>query len=232
MERMTDLEYTNVEVMVHESGGHIKPSEVVTDLDRAIRICRQTQRLTTVAYSVDIETPSEDEYYRQFAACCKLAKATKVVTITVRSAELGTPFNAEVEKLRRMSAMALAEGVVLGLLTETGRMTQDPNTAVVLCDNVKGLAITLDPSHYIYGPLKGGNYEQVMKYTCHVRLRDTTKENFQVRVGQGLVEYGKLITQLNKYNYNRALCVDMPPVPDVDQNAEMRKMRLLLESLL
>ncbi|MGO8746454.1 MAG: TIM barrel protein [Thermoguttaceae bacterium] len=232
MERMTDLEYTSVEVMVHESGGHIKPSEVVADLERAIRICRQTQRLTTVAYSVDIETPSEDEYYRQFAACCKLAKATKVVTITVRSAELGTPFNAEVEKLRRMSAMALAEGVVLGLLTETGRMTQDPNTAVVLCDNVKGLAITLDPSHYIYGPLKGGNYEQVMKYTCHVRLRDTTKESFQVRVGQGLVEYGKLITQLNKYSYNRALCVDMPPMPDVDQNAEMRKMRLLLESLL
>jgi sugar phosphate isomerase/epimerase len=232
MERMTDLEYTNVEIMIHESGGHIKPSEVVADLDRAIRICRQTQRLTTVAYSVDIETPSEDEYYRQFAACCTLAKATKVVTITVRSAELGTPFNAEVEKLRRMSAMALAEGVVLGLLTETGRMTQDPNTAVVLCDNVKGLAITLDPSHYIYGPLKGGNYEQVMKYTCHVRLRDTTKEAFQVRVGQGLVEYGKLITQLNKYNYNRALCVDMPPMLDVDQNAELRKMRLLLESLL
>jgi sugar phosphate isomerase/epimerase len=94
------------------------------------------------------------------------------------------------------------------------------------------LAITLDPSHYIWGPRQGAGFEQVMKYACHVRLRDTSKEVFQVRVGQGLVEYGRLVTQLNKHNYSRALCVDMVPLPDVDQSAEMRKMRLLLESLL
>jgi hypothetical protein len=46
------------------------------------------------------------------------------------------------------------------------------------------------------------------------------------------VEYGRLITQLSKYRYNRAFCVDILPMPGVDQAAEMRKMRLLLESLL
>ena len=232
LDRLVDLEYSSVEITIHETGGHVKPSEVTADLDRAMRVCRDTHRLSVVAYSVDIETPSEEEYYRQFAACCKLAKATKVVTLVVRAAELGTPFNAEVERLRRLVSIAGADSVIVGLLTEAGRMTQDPDTAVVLCDNVKGLFITLDPSHYICGPHKGGNYEQVMRYTCHVRLRDTTKEKFQVRVGQGLVEYGRLVTQLNKFNYSRALCVDMPPMPEVDQNAEMRKMRLLLESLL
>jgi len=232
LERLVDLEFTSVEITLHESGGNLKPSEVAADLERAVRVCRQTHRMTTVAYSVDIESPDEEETYRQFAACCKLAKATKVVAVVVRSAELGTPFNAEVERLRRLVGIAAEDSVVVGLLTETGRMTQDPDTAVVLCDNVKGLRITLDPSHYIWGPHKGANYEQVMRYTCHVRLRDTTKEKFQVRVGQGLVEYGRLVTQLNKFSYNRALCVDMPPLDGVDQNAEMRKMRLLLESLL
>ena len=71
-----------------------------------------------------------------------------------------------------------------------------------------------------------------MKYTCHVRLRDTNREKFQVRVGQGQVEYGRLVTQLTKHNYSRALSVDMAPMPEVDQAAELRKMRLLLESLL
>ncbi|MGQ9574956.1 MAG: sugar phosphate isomerase/epimerase family protein [Thermoguttaceae bacterium] len=231
LERLADLEFTSVEIMAHESGGQLRPSEILAAPARALRACQQTYRLSVVAYSVDIEAP-EQEYYRQFEACCKLAKATKVVTITVRSAELGTPFNAEVERLRRLVSIAAAESVVVGLLTETGRMTQDPDTAVVLCDNVKGLAITLDPSHYIWGPHKGASFEQVMKYTCHVRLRDTSKEQFQVRVGQGQVEYGRLVTQLNKFDYRRALCVDMPPLPGVDQNAELRKMRLLLESLL
>jgi len=231
LQRLVDLEYTCVEIMIHESDGHIKPSEVQADLEQAVAACRQTHRLTPIAYSVDIEAP-EPLYYQQFAACCKLAKATKVVTISVRSAELGTPFNAEVERLREMVAIASVEGVRVGLISEAGRMTQDPDTAVVLCDSVKGLGICLDPSHYICGPHGGGNYEQVIKYVYHTRLRDTSKERLQVRVGQGQVEYGRLVSQLAMHRYQRALCVDMAPMPDVDQIAELRKMRLLLESLL
>ena len=232
LSRLVDLQYTAVELMIHEDGGHMKPSEVLADLDGAMLSCRNTFRLTPCAFSVDIQTEDEKLYYAQFAACCKLAKAVKVANIVIRCSELGTPFNAEVERLREMVAIGLVEGVRVGLLTETGRMTQDPDTAVVLCDSVKGLGIALDPSHYIYGPHQGKPFEQVMKYVYHVRLRDTSKDELQVRIGQGAVEYGRLVNQLNKVHYDRALCVDITPMPDVDQMAEMRKMRLLLESLL
>lgn len=231
LKRLVDLEFGYVEIMVHETGGHIKPSEVLEDTERAVKLCRQTHRLTPVAYSVDIEAP-DDLYYKQFAACCKLAKATKVVTVSVRSAELGTPFNAEVERLRELTAIGSVEGVRVGLITEVGRMTENPDTAVVLCDSVKGLGLTLDPSHYICGPHAGNNFDQVMKYVYHVRLRDTSKSTMQVRVGQGEVEYGRLVTQLNMHRYNRALCVDIQPMDDADHVGELRKMRLLLESLL
>jgi sugar phosphate isomerase/epimerase len=231
LQRLVDLEYTSVELAVHETDGHLRPSEILADPERALRICRQMHRLTPVAFSVDIEAP-EDQYYRQFAACCHLAKAIKVVTIVVRASELGTPFNAEIERLRAMSAIALVEGVRVGLLTETGRMTQDPDTTVVLCDNVKGLGVTLDPSHFIFGSPRNSNYDPLLKYTYHVRLRDTSKDAIQVRVGQGSVEYSRVVGHLAKHRYDRALCVDIAPLPDVDHMAEMRKMRLLLESLL
>jgi sugar phosphate isomerase/epimerase len=103
---------------------------------------------------------------------------------------------------------------------------------VVLCDNVKGLGLTLDPSHYVYGPHANNNYDQVLKHVINVHLRDTTKDKLQVRIGQGLIEYGRLITQLGKHRYNRALTVHITEMPEVDHAAEMRKMRLLLESLL
>ena len=112
LQRLVDLEYTCVEIMIHEAEGHMKPSEVLADLDAAVRVCRQTHRLTPIAFSVDMTVPDSDPlYYDQFAACCRLAKASKVVTITVRSAELGTPYNAEVERLRKLSAIASLEGV-------------------------------------------------------------------------------------------------------------------------
>lgn len=231
LRQLADLEYTSIEIMIHETGGHLRPSEVLADQEKAITLCRQTHRLTPVAFSVDIEA-LENLYYTQFAACCKLAKAVKVVTITVRSAELGTPFNAEVERLRKLVAISSRDGIRVGMLTEGGRMSQDPDTAIVLCDNVKGLGITLDPSHYVYGPHARDNYGHVMKYVYHVRLRDTNKSQLHVRVGQGELEYGRLVNQLHKVRYDRALCVDISPMPEVDHAAEMRKMRLLLESLL
>ncbi|MEK6247465.1 MAG: sugar phosphate isomerase/epimerase, partial [Planctomycetales bacterium] len=64
------------------------------------------------------------------------------------------------------------------------------------------------------------------------QLRDTSKESLQVRVGQGEVEYGRLVNMLAQAKYNRALSIDIGPIEGIDHMAEMRKMRLLLESLL
>jgi hypothetical protein len=51
-------------------------------------------------------------------------------------------------------------------------------------------------------------------------------------VSQGEIDYGKLIQQLSEVGYDRALGVHMTPIEGFDHRAEMRKMRLLLESLL
>lgn len=232
LDRLVDLEFTAIEIMIHEKEGHLRPSDVLANLAEAAQICRNTRRLTVAGLSVDMDAPNPKEYYAQFQACCRLAKANKIMTLTVRASELGTPFNEEVERLRKLVQIASVEGVVVGLLTETGRITQDPATVKVLCDNVKGLGVTLDPSHFVCGPHKGGNYDQILQYVAHVRLRDTTSNDLQVRIGQGEIEYGRLVSQLAKHNYNRALTVDILPLPDVDQSGELRKIRLLLESLL
>lgn len=231
--RLVDLEFTGIEIAIRESGNQLKPSQVLADVDHAIAACRDTHRLTPVALYVDIEAEG-DAYYEQFSACCRLAKAIRVVTIGVPSAELGTPFNAEVERLQELVRIASVESLLVGVKTETGRISQDPDTVVVLCQNVNGLGVTLDPSHFIYGPHQGASYSQVMKYVYHVQLRDTSKQSLQVRIGQGEIEYGRLVTQLNQADYNRALCVNVSETSedDVDHMAELRKLRLLLESLL
>ncbi len=233
LSRLVDLEFTRVEVAIRENGNQLKPSQVHLDIERAVGICRDTHRLTPVALAVDIQAEGP-EYYEQFQSCCKLAKAIKVVMLTVHSAELGTPFNAEVERLRELVRIATLDGVVVGLKTEIGRMTQDPTTAMVLCDHVKGLAITLDPSHFVLGPFAGANYDPLFKFVGHMQLRDTTRSKLQVRVGQGEIEYSRLISQLARFQYSRALSVAIVDEedPEVDHMGEMRKMRLLLESML
>ena len=71
-----------------------------------------------------------------------------------------------------------------------------------------------------------------------VRVRDASKWTYDTSESGGVsvavvaAETGKLISQLTRVHYDRALSVDILPVEGVDQFAEMRKMRLLLESLL
>lgn len=231
LSRLVDLEYSAVEITLDESGVQLQPSAVLANLDEAIDRCRDTHRLDIVAYDVQIAAQGP-AYYEQFAAICRLAKATKVVTLVVPSGELGTPFNEEVEHLRRLVDLATLQGTRVSIKTQSGRISEDPDTLTVLCDNVKGLGVTLDPSHFVCGSQRGKNMDKLTRYVHHVHLRDSTKDKLQVRIGQGEVEYGRLIGQLRRFNYDRALCAHLDELPDVDHLGEMRKMRLLLESLL
>ena len=56
----------------------------------------------------------------------------------------------------------------------------------------------------------------------------------QVQVGLGEVEYNRVINQLRREDYNLALSVELFPemMRDTDRALEMRKMRMLLDSLL
>jgi sugar phosphate isomerase/epimerase len=234
---LVDLEFSAVELPLRESGiTWCKPSFAVEGVERAYETFPETHRMAIAAVRVEPSGFSQEgikpEYFEQFTACSKLAKMLKVVPLVVPAAELGTPFNEEIERLRELVKIASLDGRQVALRTEMGCMTEDPDTAVVFCNNVKGLGLALDPTTYLTGPRQGRDYSKLMPFVIHVHLRDSTKSARQVRVGQGEADYGKLLSQLEKTGYQRALSIDMAPMPDLDHRAEMRKMRLLLESLL
>lgn len=231
IDRLVDVEYTEVEVAIHEDLPQLKPSEVAADLHTAIDRCLSPRRTEIVAYSVKILETGQ-VYYDQFDKICQLAKATKVVTLVVPSSELGTPFNEEVEHLRKLVDISHTHGVRVGMKSQIGCLTEDPDTVSVMCDHVKGLGLTLDPSHYLCGPHSHRDYKHLMKYVYHVHLRDSKKNQLNVQIGQGEVDYGKLISQLRGVGYDGALTTAIVHLPGVDFESELRKMRLLIESLL
>ena len=113
--------------------------------------------------------------------------------------------------------MVESEGLVLTVPTRIGTMTEIPSAARELCERVPGLGLTLDPSHYINGSHQGGTYDELFPYVRHVHLRDSGKApgKLQVRVGQGEVEYGRIISQLQRHRYDRLLSVALHDVAEV-----------------
>ncbi len=229
-----EMEFSKVDVAIQEKGPHLRPSEVVRDMAGAAQQIRIGPSLSPAAFNVEIEAEGE-EFLRQLQALCHLARLAHVTTITLPAAPSGTPIDAEVQRLKKLVHLAESEGVVLTVETRIGTLTEFPAAAVDLCDRVPGLGLTLDPSHYIAGPHQGQNYDRVFPYVRHVHLRDTGRapEKFQVRVGQGEVEYGRIIAQLARHQYERLLTVEIVDIPEAPFaiDREVRKLKYLLESL-
>ncbi|HBK74024.1 MAG TPA: sugar phosphate isomerase/epimerase, partial [Planctomycetaceae bacterium] len=49
MERLAELEFTAVEIDIHEGGTHLQPEDVLKNGDAAIAACSDLQRLRPVA---------------------------------------------------------------------------------------------------------------------------------------------------------------------------------------
>lgn len=238
---IADLQFSKYEVTICERGCQLRPSEVVQDVASAAGRLRFGPGLTPTTFSVEIEASDEADYDRQFQAICRLARVSTVPLISLKAALLDpsvppdTSLDEEVQRLTRLVRIADTEGIQVTVKTMIGTLTEDPDMAVTLCERVPGLGLTLDPSHYIAGPHQGKGFDQVYPYVRHVHLRDTGRkpEQFQVRVGQGSVEYGRIIAQLARHGYDRILSVELHDVPEPSfpMQPEVRKLKYLLESL-
>lgn len=226
--RFTDMEFDKVDLWLDDAGPHLRPSEIVAQGDQFVGQLHEQSRLVpislTLAHDVDVEV---------FAGLCDICKRIRVTQLNVPSAPLGTPFNSEIDRLKQMVQVAKLEGVRVALRTSRGTLTEDAHTAVELCQAVKGLGLAFDPSYY----LKDGFrklWALMAPFASHVFLRDSTAEQVQVQVGLGDLDYSDLIGDLEVANYDRALSIELLPelISKEDRPLEVRKIRMLLESLL
>ena len=229
------LRFAKADLAVHQAGPHLTPADVLSDPGRVAQRLR-TAGVPFAAFHLDFGSEPDDVATAQLVAAARLARVLTVPVLTVPAAATGTEPDAEAARLARWTGLVAAEGVILTVETCQGTVTADPAAAVELCDKVPGLGLTLDPSEYHVSPHGPVDYDAVFPHVRHVRLRDsgTAADEFQVRVGQGSIEYGRVFAQLDRYGYDRALTVDVRDIADspFPIEPEVRKLKYLLESLI
>lgn len=228
--QVTDLEFDKIELCFGADGEEWSIEQIANDPEPCASNYREMTRLTPVAIYL-----LQDVERDLFRGLCRFAKLLKVTQITIPSSPIGAPYNTEVDRLKDFVATATQEGIRVSIKTETGTLTQDPHTAVELCQAVKSLGLTLDPSYYLCHPSgKPLDYDLLIPHVYHVHLRDSSPTELQVLTGLGHVDYNRLIAQLQAVEFNRTLSIDLLPemTPADNRELELRKLRLLLESLL
>ncbi len=228
LHRLPDMQFDKVDIWLDEAGPHAKPSVVAAGPDQFVNQLHEETRLIPVSLSLAGEVTAE-----QFAALCEVCKRLRVTQINIPSAPLGTPFNSEIDRLKLLVQTAKLAGVRVAVRTERGALTEDAHTAVEFCKAVKGLGLAFDPSYYLRDGFRK-QWSMMAPYVSHVFLRDSTPEQVQVQVGLGEIDYSDLISELQQCRFDRALSIELfPEKLEKDlRPLEMRKVRMLLESLL
>ena len=236
LRHIAELEFDKFELAIRKDSPHLRTSEVLENHEAAAHRLRHGPSLTPSGLSFDFGDvePDSPTLRKRFEVMYRMAKALTVAVLTIPAAPLATPFNEEVKRLTTIAGLAMREGLVLSLETCGQTLTADPTVAAELCKAVPGLGLTLDPSHYVQAGIK--DWDMVFPHVHEVHLRDTGKGpgEFQVRIGQGDIEYGRIVNLLERHGYNRALTVAIIDRADnpFDTEVEVRKLKLLLESLL
>lgn len=229
-----EMRFAKADLAIHAVGPHLTPAQVAADPARTAQILKAAN-LPLAAMHVDTGDAGPAEARGQLRAVARLARVSATPLLTVPAAALGSDFDAETDRLRDWTKVTAAEGVILTVETHSATLTADPLGAAELCRRVPGLFLTLDPSHYQVGAHGPVNHDNLYPLVRHLRLRDTgaAPEQFQVRIGQGLIEYGRIISLLEKHRYERGLTVDVRDVADspFPVEPEVRKLKYLLESL-
>jgi sugar phosphate isomerase/epimerase len=171
--QIIDLEFDRIELWLDDRGDHqhLRVADVAADPEAFVTRYREATRLSPAAITV-----AHDITPDAIRGLAKTAKQLRVTQITLPASDLGTPFNAEIERLRELVSVTARDGVRTSIRTQRGTLTEDPHTAVELCQAVPGLGITLDPSHYLRNASPERAMDLVMPYTFHTHLRDSTAD--------------------------------------------------------
>jgi sugar phosphate isomerase/epimerase len=238
LRQIAELEFDKFELALVEDGQHLKPSELGENPEAALQRLRRGPSLIPSALHLDLGPVdwSDPVIRRRFDGLCRLAKSLSVAVLTMHAAPAGTPMADEIKRLSQLLSTAMREGLVVALLTHSETLTGDPRAAVELCQALPGLGLTLDPSHFLQSAHPHVDFDAVFPYVHNIHLRDTGQApgEFQVRVGQGQVDYARIVTMLQRHGYKRALTVaiiDRIENP-FDREVEVRKLKLLLETLI
>lgn len=233
LESIAGMGFRYVDLGAVEGWAHVNPSEMAegaTEVASAVRELLDRLGLTAIAVNSGLGNVDKEERRRRFAGLVTFTKqiGAPVLTLPAR----GESMAAAVKEYTLFTSMARDAGIQLTVETHRGQLTEFPEHACELVDKVPGLGLTLDPAHYYAGPNDGEAFDIVYPYVRHVHVRDGARgrENIQVPMGEGDIDFGEIMSALAAQGYRGAFSVEyIDKIGSLDTVSEVQKARAVVE---
>jgi len=218
-------------------------SEVIGILER---MSLQPDECFVLDFGEPINNPDESvrkETRRRFPGLVKFASLVGCRSIMlipgVVDFSLGKQksFDLSVLELRELVKISRDDGVLLNIEPCEPSVAQDPQDAIRLCEEVPGLGLTLDYSHFIDPGYHQSVVEPLHRFAQHFHARQATRGKRVETVEKGTIDFSRIISLLRHLNYQGTLAVEYVDCDTTTQCGvnvleETPKMKAELEKLM
>jgi sugar phosphate isomerase/epimerase len=168
-----------------------------------------------------------DPYLEGFGRVVALAERLETTLVNLMAPKATFAWDEAVVRLARVVEIAGARGVRVSVETHVDQLTEQPADAIRLCREVKGLGLTLDPSHFFAGKNQGKPFDEVyaLAYGTGLRAAGRTKEELQKGWGEGPIDFREVVGKLEKAGYAGYYVAEyleaFGPVEPLEESAEL-----------
>lgn len=230
LQAVASLGYRWVDLSALKWAPHVSVTNLVRDFEAEAQrveglLAAHELRVAQLTFGA-VESSPFEQYEREFEALARLAARLQARLINLMAPSLQADRADQVEKLRKLTAIAKKHGILLTLETHVKQITERPAEALKLCQEIPGLGLTLDPSHYYAGLNQGAPFDELLPFVQGTGFRagGMTWKEIQLPWGEGPIDFAALVRQLEAAGYEGFyVCEYLQRFNSVDPLVEAKK---------
>ena len=137
-----------------------------------------------------------------------------------------------VDALRFQHEVCSTKGLQLNIEPHWHSLAESPESAIWFCEQVPGIGLTLDYSHFIAQGYTQDDVEQLHAYTRHFHARQARKGATNATITDGTIDFKRIMHKFQQDHWDGVICLEYNPSLIEDALGEIQQLKQQLTSYL
>ena len=258
LELIAMLGFEGVDIGLFEGRSHLWPSREFMDVgasarrlkgkvdDRGLRVADIFLQMDADFRPYAVNHPeaarrqkSRDWFLKtlDYAAKCECQHMTTLPGVHFEEESYDMSFARAVDELQWRTDQARTHDIVFGVEAHVGSLVPDPASAERLVQNVTGLTLTLDYTHFTRLGAPDSSIEPLVKYASHFHVRGARQGRLQESFARNTIDYKRVHQAMRAAGYTgwigiEYVWIDWEHCNECDNLSETIQFRDFLRSLI
>lgn len=223
------MEFEGIDITLFQDRSHLQPSKIFEKVEKyGEDIYRKTQEAELEVADVFLQCHLDSDaqainhpqkairkhtldWYKKtltYAKLCKAKHITILPGVHFPNEDYETSFERTKKELKLRMELAQEKDIIMSIEPHLGCIVDTPKMAERLVEELPGLTLTLDYTHFAKIDLPDCEVEPLMKYAAHFHSRGAKKGMLQCNMEENTIDYTRIVELMKETGYEGFIGVE------------------------